>query len=435
MDSIWTKDIERPRFDMQKGDARCDVLIIGGGVSGILTAFMLKRAGVDCILIEAKEICSGISKNTTAKITIQHGLIYDKIISKYGFDKAKLYLEAQMRAMREYSSLCKEISCDYEVQDSYVYTKDDTSRIADEVVALRRLGINAEFSESSALPFNVTGAVRVPNQAQFHLLKFLFEIAKGLPIYENTKALELMPGKVITNRGRIECEKIIVATHFPIVNKHGGYFLKMYQHRSYVLALNAAEIPDGMYVDESDTGLSFRHYKDLLLLGGGGHRTGKDGGNWRELQDFANKYYSKAKIVGRWAAQDCMTLDGIPYIGRYSRQTPNMLVATGFNKWGMTSAMAAAMILTELVCGWESDCASVFSPSRSILHPQLAINAAESIIGLLTPCTPRCPHLGCALKYNKAEHSWDCPCHGSRFTEDGELIDNPATDDKKNMPK
>ena len=435
MDSIWIDGIARPSFDTLKGDARCDVLIIGGGIAGILTAFMLKKAGVDCMLIEAKEICSGISKNTTAKITIQHGLIYDKIIKKYGIEKAKLYLEAQMRAMREYSELCKEISCDYEIQDSYVYSLGDTSKITDEVAALKRLGVNAKFCDRCSLPFDIAGAVRVPDQAQFHPLKFLFEIAKRLPIYENTKVLELMPGRVITNRGEIKCQKIIVATHFPIVNKHGGYFLKMYQHRSYVLALKGAELPQGMYVDESDTGLSFRHYKDLLLLGGGGHRTGKDGGNWRELQDFANKHYPQAKIVRRWAAQDCMTLDGIPYIGRYSRHTSNMLVATGFNKWGMTSAMAAAMILTELVCGWESDCASVFSPSRSILHPQLAINAAESIIGLLTPRTPRCPHLGCALKYNKAEHSWDCPCHGSRFTEDGELIDNPATDDKKNMPK
>ena len=128
-----------------------------------------------------------------------------------------------------------------------------------------------------------------------------------------------------------------------------------------------------------------------------------------------------------------MTLDGVPYIGKYSKSTENLYVTTGFNKWGMTNALVSAGILRDMVLGMQNPYADVFSPSRSIFHPQLAINAAESIINLLTPTAPRCPHLGCALKYNKAEHSWDCPCHGSRFTEDGKLIDNPATDDKKNI--
>ena len=210
-------------------------------------------------------------------------------------------------------------------------------------------------------------------------------------------------------------------------------FLKMYQHRSYVIALENAQNVEGMYVDDNIKGLSFRNYGDLLLLGGGSHRTGKSGGNWAELEAFARKYYPNSKIKYKWATQDCMTLDGLPYIGNYSKNTPNLFVATGYNKWGFTSAMVAAEILCDLVQEKHNEYASVFSPSRSILHPQLAINAAESIINLLTPTAPRCPHLGCALKYNKAEHSWDCPCHGSRFTEAGQLIDNPATDDKKSM--
>ena len=125
-----------------------------------------------------------------------------------------------------------------------------------------------------------------------------------------------------------------------------------------------------------------------------------------------------------------MTLDSIPYIGKYSKLTPNLYVATGFNKWGMTSSMASAMLLTDMICGRKNEYKEVYSPSRRILHPQLAANMFESLKGLATPTAPRCPHLGCALKYNKEEHSWDCPCHGSRFTEDGELINNPATDDK-----
>jgi glycine/D-amino acid oxidase-like deaminating enzyme len=205
----------------------------------------------------------------------------------------------------------------------------------------------------------------------------------------------------------------------------------MYQHRSYVLALKNAQNVNGIYVDEKDTGLSFRNYNNLLLLGGGGHRTGKNGGNYNELRHFANIHYPHSKEITHFATQDCKTLDDIPYIGEYSKKTPNLYVATGFNKWGMTSAMVAAKLLCDLVTEKENRYKEIFTPARTIFRPQLAINGAESIINLLTPTKPRCPHLGCALKYNKAEHSWDCPCHGSRFSKNGKLLNNPATDDKK----
>ena len=168
---------------------------------------------------------------------------------------------------------------------------------------------------------------------------------------------------------------------------------------------------------------------EMLLLGGGSHRTGKQGGGWRELEAFAKRHYPRAHIRYRWAAQDCMTLDGVPYIGPYSARTENLYVATGFNKWGMTSAMAAAMLLTDMVQGKRPDDAPVFSPSRNMLRPQLALNALEAAASLLTPTAPRCPHMGCALKWNAQEHSWDCPCHGSRFTQEGGLIENPAMRD------
>lgn len=433
MDSIWTKNSLRVSFPTLPGSMKTDVLIIGGGMAGLLCAHTLKKAGVDCVLVEAKKICDGVTGDTTAKITIQHSLIYDKLIHKFGQEQAHMYLHAQQKAVREFARLCQNISSDYEKQDSYVYSLDNRAKIDKEIAALNALGCKAVFSNADRLPFSVAGAVCVKDQAQFHPLKFAFEIAKDLPIYENTKVLELMPGKALTNRGQISCKKIIVATHFPILNKHGSYFLKLYQDRSYVLALDGAQAVDGMYVDENAKGLSFRNYGKLLLLGGGSHRTGKQGGNWHELEAFSRKYYPSARIKGKWATQDCITLDGVPYIGQYSKNTPDLYVATGFNKWGMTSSMVSAMILSDLVQEKENEYASVFSPSRNILHPQLAVNAFESVMGLLTPTVPRCPHLGCALKYNKAEHSWDCPCHGSRFTETGELINNPAADDKKKM--
>lgn len=429
MNSVWVDSSDRVRFLPLRESIKTDVLIVGGGMAGILCAYMLTNAGVDCVLVEAKRICDGITKNTTAKITLQHGLIYNKLIDKYGTEKARLYLEAQKIACEEYARLCENTCCDYELMDSYVYSLDDRASIEREVYAFNRLGYNAEFCKTIRLPFDVAGAVKVKQQAQFHPLKFAFELAKGLRIYENTKVLELMPHKAITEYGEIKSKKTIIATHFPMLNKHGGYFLKLYQHRSYVIALEDAQHVDGMYVDEAEKGLSFRNYKNLLLLGGGSHRTGKQGGNWRELNAFAYKHYPSSRIAYKWATQDCMTLDGIPYIGQYSKNTPNLYVTTGFNKWGMTSSMVSALLLSDLVTDKSNRFASVFSPSRSMLHPQLAVNVFESLTGLLRPTAPRCPHLGCALKYNPDEHSWDCSCHGSRFDEKGELIDNPATDD------
>lgn len=431
MDSIWTQNIKKPKFAPLTKDIKTDVLIIGGGLTGILCAHIFSREGIDCVLCEADRICDGITKNTTAKITLAHGLVYDKMIKRFGVDMAQDYFFWQSAAIDKYRELCRKIDCDFEEKSSYVYSLSDRRKLEREAEALLKIGAKAELVSTPELPFETAGAVKMDNQAQFHPLKFAYAVSEGLPIYENTKVLELTPYGAITNRGKIRAKRIVVATHFPILNKHGSYFLKLYQHRSYVLALGSTPKIDGMYVDEDDKGLSFRSYKDTLLLGGGSHRTGKKGGCWQELLDFAHRYYDGAEEICRFATQDCMTLDRIPYIGQYSARTKNLYAATGYNKWGMSSSMVAAMVLCAELLGKKDRSAEIFSPSRSIIRPQLALNAAESLLGLITPTAPRCPHLGCALKYNKEEHSWDCPCHGSRFSEDGELIDNPATDDKK----
>ena len=431
MDSIWTRTADMPSFAPLEGDLKTDALVVGGGMAGLLCAYWLNRAGVDCALVEAGRLCGGVTGNTTAKLTFQHGLLYARLLREFGPERARLYLEANRGALGRFRELCREIDCDLEEQDAYVYALSDRRKLDRELEALERLGFRAEFVRTPALPMPTAGAVKFPKQARFHPLKFAAAIAGGLRIYENTKVLELAPGRAVTNRGTVRAEHIILATHFPLLNKHGAYFLKLYQHRSYVLALKHAPAAGGMYVDEGERGLSFRDEKGLLLLGGGGHRTGKKGGGWRELEDFAKRYYPQAEIAARWAAQDCMTLDGVPYAGLYSRGTRGLYVAAGFNKWGMTSSMAAALLLADLVRGRENPYAELFSPSRSVLRPQLAANAWESALGLLTPTAPRCPHMGCALKYNPQEHSWDCPCHGSRFGENGELLDNPATDDKR----
>jgi len=427
--SLWNETVTRHDFPTLEGDTRTDVLIIGGGIAGILTAYFLQQNNVPYILVEKDRICSGTTGNTTAKITYQHGLIYHKLLRKCGLEKAQMYLHANRAAFEQYAALCDKIDCGYEVRNNYVYATDDRQKLDDEINALSRIGYDAVFVRDLPLPVNTAGAVCFEDQAQFHPLRFLFSIAKDLNIYEHTFVREMTGTAAVTDRGTIRADKVVVTTHFPMINKHGSYFLKLYQHRSYVIALENAQNLDGMYVDESKTGFSFRNYGNLLLLGGGGHRTGKSGRNWDALRCFAGEMYPNAVEKYFWAAQDCMSLDHIPYIGNYSKNTPDLYVASGFHKWGMTGAMLAAILLSDQICGRHSDFAKAFDPSRSILRTQLFVNGFESIRNLVAPSRKRCPHLGCALKWNPAEHSWDCACHGSRFDESGKVLDNPANGD------
>jgi len=429
MKSIWVHDNPLPHYNRLTGDMKTDVLIIGGGMAGILCAYELHSAGIDCILVEANRLAEGITQNTTAKITSQHGLIYHKLLEKFGREITACYLRANQEAVARYHSLCREIDCDYSVQNNYIYSRNHPSLLSDELNALSQLGFSAAFTKDLPLPFPTVGAVEFPDQARFHPIKFLSGLLSGVRIYENTPVRQLKAQTAVTDYGSIHAEAIIIATHFPFLNKHGSYFLKMYQQRSYVLGLKNVPSFAGMYLDEAENGLSFRMQGDTLLLGGGGHRTGKPGSGWTELQQLASVFYPGSQITHRWAAQDCMTLDGIPYIGRYSSRTQNLYVATGFNKWGMTNSMVAAGILSDLIRGKENLLEDVFSPSRSMLHPQLGINLLESTRNLLCLSTPRCPHLGCRLKWNPQERSWDCPCHGSRFSEEGKRLNGPSTDD------
>lgn len=364
MISLWQQTSELPCFERLKQNLKTDILIIGGGMAGVLCAYMLDQAGVDYILLEAQTICSGITKNTTAKITSQHGLIYDKLICDFGEQKAKLYLTANQMALGKYRELCRNIDCNFEEKDAYVYSLDDRSKIEKEISALQKLGFPAELSDKLPLPFSVAGVVKFKNQAQFNPLKFVSMISKTLNIFEHTTVRELIGTTAITDHGKITANKIIVATHFPFLNKHGSYFLKLYQHRSYVIALENAPNVEGMYLDEAQKGMSFRNYENLLLIGGGDHRTGKKGGNWQELRDFAKRHYPSATEKYHWATQDCMTLDSVPYIGRYSGSTTDLYVATGFNKWGMTSSMVAAMLLSDMLEGKDNPCSKIRGSSH-----------------------------------------------------------------------
>ncbi len=432
MKSLWT-DTRLMAFPQLHANIKTDVLVIGGGMAGLLCGYQLQRAGIGCVIAEADRIAGGITQNTTAKVTSQHGLCYKDLTARFGTGIAGLYLEANEQALGQLRSLCSQIDCDWKNQDNFIYSTDQPAALKEELAALHAAKYPAELAENLPLPFPTAGAVKFPHQGQFHPLKFLATIVPMLTIYEHTPVRQLLRNKALTDHGSITAEKVIVATHFPFLNKHGSYFLKLYQQRSYVIALEGAAAMEGMYLDARENGLSLRSYGSWLLLGSGGHRTGKPGGGWTELEQKARTLFPGAKITHRWAAQDCMSLDGIPYIGQYSARTQDLYVATGFNKWGMTSSMAAANLLTDLIQGKNNPYTQVFSPSRSILHAQLGINLTESARNLLSVSGKRCPHLGCALKWNAQEHSWDCPCHGSRFAEDGQLLDNPATSGLKHQ--
>ncbi|WP_150541482.1 FAD-dependent oxidoreductase [Clostridium perfringens] len=475
MKSVWSESCKFRKREALNKDIKTDVLVIGAGIAGILTAYMLKQKGRDVVLIDAAEIASGNTKNTTAKITSQHDLIYSKLITEFGEEKARQYAKANELAIKKYKEIIedKRIECDFEEKPAYVYSLNEVDVLKEEVEAAKKLGIDAEFVQEVNLPFKINGAVKFNNQAQFNPLKFLKGISNELVIYENTRALEIKENLVVTSGGNITANNIVVATHYPIMNDPGYYFMKMHQERSYVLALeNTSEI-DGMYIDLNKEGYSFRTYNNLLLLGGISHRTGEneEGGSYDELRKVAKELYPKAKEKYYWSAQDCMTIDGIPYIGRYSSETPNIYVATGFNKWGMTSSMVSAMIISDMILEKENDFSEIFSPRRFDLSLSInniandLIETAKNFIAQKVSIpsseiehiknghggiieyngekvgvyknkegkeffvSTKCTHLGCQLSWNSDELTWDCPCHGSRFDYKGRLIGSPATKD------
>lgn len=423
-------EVSLPAYPPLEGDCRTDVCIIGGGLTGLLCAHELQKRGIEYVLIEADRVFRGTSGRTTAKLTSQHGLIYGKLLKKQGAERARLYWEANEKALSAIRGLCLCTPCDYQSENNYIYSRDSVNQLEGEMLALEFLGVPAQFVTDIPLPFPTSGAVRFENQGRFHPGKLAAFLANGKRIYDKTAAVNIRKNQVITNRGTIRAEKIIVATHFPFIDRYGGFFLKMYQKRSYVLALEGAGKIEGMYLDCHDNGFSFRMQDDMLLLGGGGHRTGKQGGGWEQLEAAAKDWYPKSREICRWAAQDCITLDSMPYIGQYSPLLPDVYVATGFNKWGMTSAMLSAQVLSDLVQGRGNAYSPLFEPSRQ-MNMHFFTNMGHSAIHLLKPTAPRCSHLGCALEWNRQEHAWECPCHGSRFSESGRVLENPAQKNKK----
>ena len=425
MKYLWTQEVTKKDFPSLEKDIKTDVLIIGGGMAGILTAYKLKEAGTEYVLVDADKIGMGITRGTTAVLSAQIDTLYSDFVKKDGDKIAKLYLDANLNAVNEFRELSKKIDCDFEEKPSVQYSLDDEQLMRDEAECLNSLGFNAEFIKETPLDFPVAGAVKFPSMAQFHPLKFLYGAAEGLNIYENTFVRSLEGTTAYTDKGKISAKRVIIATHFPFKDSHGLYFMKLYQNRSYVIAIKGAKDLGCTIENCEQGGLYFRNYKDLLIIGGGGHRTGKSGG-FETVRSFIRKYYPSAQEVYAWANQDCVSLDGRAYIGRYSPNLPNVYVATGFNLWGMTTSMIASDILCDMMLGKNNGYAEAVAPNRSMLNSQLFLNAGSTIINFIKPTLKRCSHLGCALSWNDAEGTWDCPCHGSRFDAEGRLINGPA---------
>ena len=428
MKSVWQSSYEQKRYPALKGNVRTQVLVIGGGMAGILCAWKLQEAGKDVILVEANRIGSGITAKTTAVLTAQHDLLYQDMVAHFDEATARAYLHANLDAVKKFRALSKEYPCDFEDRPSVQFTSGNPSRLQKELQIVQRLGFFAKMTDAPWY-LEAAAAVEYPNMAQFHPLKFLNGVAQNLRIFENSPVRRVEGTKAFLDRGTVEAQQVVVATHFPFINRRGLYFMKLYQSRSYVLALENAPDPGVTVAELEGQGIYMRRYNDLLLLGGGDHRTGKKGGSFAFLRDYAQTHFPKAREKYAWANQDCMSLDGLPYVGAYSPSMPGVYVATGFNAWGMTNSMVAAQMITDQICGKQNPLSHAFRPDRSLLHKQLFCNIGETAANFLIPAVRRCPHLGCALRWNPVEHSWDCPCHGSRFTEDGELLNTPAQRD------
>ncbi len=441
-----------PEFEAGS-DMSADVAIIGGGLVGITLGYLLKKEGLRVVIIEAGKLATGVTGHTTAKITSQHSLIYDQIKKQQGEELSMQYAQANEFAIGAIEKIALEnnIECDYIHQPAYVYTLLDEyiAKLADETAAASSFGIKACLTDDTPLPFKVKAAMRFDGQAMFHPRKYLLPLAATIPgdgsaIFENTRAVDLHEGStcsvILENGGKISAPIVVLATHYPFYDRHGMYFGRLYPVRSYVLGLYIREdFPDGMYINAESPSRSLRWQPDegrkLVLAGGEHHKQGHESDTWKRyenLLDFAREVFTVESVCYRWSAHDYKSMDDLPYAGYLTKEKQNIFVATGYRKWGMTNSTASAFIIKDLILRRENPWAQVYSPSRSTAGSSVkniiienADTAANFIAGHLSG-HPNCSHLGCALKWNDAERSWDCPCHGSRFSEDGSILSGPA---------
>lgn len=491
--SYWREYREVPDFPPLQENTSTEIGVVGGGIAGIITAYELAKAGKKVVLLDAGKLIDGVTGYTTAKITAQHGLFYYPLIKTAGEEQAELYYQANMDGLKYIEEMAKElnIDCDFSHQDAFIYANTEVGAklIQKEAEAYAQLGIDGGLAkEEVELPFEVKEAIVMRNQAQFHPVKFLAKLVAeierlGGKIYEQTRAIKILskndPVIQTENMSHLSCDKVIVATHYPFNDFDGMYFSRLSISRSYVIAARVSgTVPRNMYISGDMPSRSLRYTTDgngetLLLVGGDGHPTGKSKTetieHYQNLEQFTEKYFGLKEIPYRWSAQDLTTLDKVPYIGTITAGYDNILVATGFHKWGMSNGALAGMMLRDQVLGKTNQYAAVFDPTRTKMK---AVDAASFIkdnasvakelvkgklkmpsktiddlqndqgsmvkvgkekagaykdkYGQVHVVNTTCTHMGCEVGWNDAERSWDCPCHGSRFSYTGEVLEGPA---------
>jgi glycine/D-amino acid oxidase-like deaminating enzyme/nitrite reductase/ring-hydroxylating ferredoxin subunit len=489
--SFWLDTAERPAYPPLAADATFDVAVLGGGLCGITTALLLKRQGARVAVVEAGRVGGGATGYTTAKLTSLHTRIYTHLVSRFGADGARAYGEANEAGIAQVARVVEELAvdCDFRRKPSFTYAESagEAESLREEAEAARALGLPASYTTDVDLPVPAAGAVRFEDQAEFHPIKYLAALARAIPgdgceIFEHTPALGVEAGSPITvktARATIAADHVVVATHFPFLDR-GGYFARMHPERSYIVAAPLrGPAPQGMYISAESPTRSIRTTPhdggELLLVGGEGHKVGHEPDTERRyaaLIDWMRVHFDVGPVAWRWSTQDPVTVDRVPYIGKLHPGAGNLYVATGFAKWGMAHATAAGLILSDLLAGRENPWASLYDPSRvkpiaaakdfvlenldvakrfvgdRLSHPdrQATLNVLEpghgAIVsvggkkvaayrderGELQLLSPTCKHLGCLVTWNPAERSWDCPCHGSRYATDGTVLEGPTVE-------
>ena len=455
MNSYWNQTQEERKYPKLTQDIGADVAIIGGGLTGIQTAYLLANRGLKVAVLEKDKLCSGTTGGSTGKITSQHGILYKYLKDLNGKDFAKKYYEANEQAKENIIKIInkEKIECDLERKNAYVFTEveKEVQKIKEEVEYTKKIDISSQFVSEIDLPIDIYGAIKFENQAQFDPVKYVYGLSKciiknGGEIYENSKVLETVEddGKyiVMTKEGSVKAKHLVIATRYPIIRFPGYYFMKMYQSTSYALLVDThtdLEL-DGYYINSETPVLSFRTVKtdgkNLLLAVGYDYKTGTEiiGNAFEYLKARIKNMYPEAEVLKTWTAEDCISLDKIPYIGDFSDIMDNCYVATGFNKWGITSSNIGAKIIADKILGNRNEYEDIFESSRLgiIKNKDEVMNmikeAGEGIIleRIKGKPTPTCTHLGCKLSWNPIEEVWECPCHGSKFTKRGFVIEGPA---------
>jgi glycine/D-amino acid oxidase-like deaminating enzyme len=439
--SLWL-EVERPEpRPPLEADLAVDVAVLGAGIVGLTTALLLERGGASVAVLEARRVGAGATGYTTAKLSSLHGLTYADLTRKLGAELARDYGEANQAGIERVFELAgeHEIDCDLRRKPNYTYTQDpgERDRVRAEADAAAELGLPASYVDELDLPFPVAGAVCFADQAEFHPVRYLDGLAAALqgPLHEGTTATGVGSGRVSTAGGAtVSAADVVVATHLPFLDR-GLYFARCHPERSYVVAGRAGAVPGGMYLSTESPAHSIRAHGEWLLVGGESHKTGQ--GDTRErfarLAAWASERFGIEPEL-RWATQDQMPVDSVPYVGRHDPLSSGVWVATGFRKWGLAMGTAAAELLAERIAGREHRWSELLDPQR--LRPRASAptflkenaNVAWHFVAdrVAKRGAPRCTHLGCLLDWNAAEETWDCPCHGSRFAATGEVIEGPA---------